>query len=76
MDSLFQTRFPLTRWPDVPTTVLAGRDDRFFPYEFQRRVARSAWGWRWSQLPGGHLLALSQPEALVARASISSDLQG
>jgi anti-sigma regulatory factor (Ser/Thr protein kinase) len=28
------------RWPDVPTTVLAGRDDRFFPLDFQRRVAR------------------------------------
>src|SRR5215218_7643015 len=24
-DSLFQTPFPLTRWPDVPTTALAGR---------------------------------------------------
>jgi hypothetical protein len=27
------------RWPDVPIHVLAGRDDRFFPVEFQRRVA-------------------------------------
>jgi pimeloyl-ACP methyl ester carboxylesterase len=66
-DSLFQTRFPLTRWPDVPTTVLAGRDDRFFPYEFQSRVARKRLGLEVEQLPGGHLLALSQPEALVAR---------
>jgi len=66
-DSLFQTRFPLTRWPDVPTTVLAGRDDRFFPYEFQSRVADERLGLELEQLPGGHLLALSQPEALVAR---------
>jgi pimeloyl-ACP methyl ester carboxylesterase len=66
-DSLFQTRFPLTRWPDVPTSVLAGRDDRFFPYEFQSRVARERLGLEVEQLPGGHLLALSQPEALVAR---------
>jgi pimeloyl-ACP methyl ester carboxylesterase len=66
-DSLFQTRFPLTRWPDVPTTVLAGRDDRFFPFEFQSRVARERLGLEVEQLPGGHLLALSQPEALVAR---------
>ena len=66
-DSLFQTRFPLTRWPDVPTTVLAGRDDRFFPYEFQARVAGERLGLEAEPLPGGHLLALSQPEALVAR---------
>jgi len=66
-DSLFRTRFPLTRWPDVPTTALAGRDDRFFPYEFQRQVARDRLGLEVEQLPGGHLLALSQPEALVAR---------
>jgi pimeloyl-ACP methyl ester carboxylesterase len=66
-DSLFQTRFPLTHWPDVPTTVLAGRDDRFFPYEFQRRVARERLRLEVEQVPGGHLLALSQPETLVAR---------
>jgi pimeloyl-ACP methyl ester carboxylesterase len=67
VDSLFGIGFPLARWPDVPTTVLAGRDDRFFPYEFQRRVARDRLGLEVEPLPGGHLLALSQPEALVAR---------
>jgi pimeloyl-ACP methyl ester carboxylesterase len=66
-ESLFQTGFALARWPDVPITVLAGRDDRFFPYEFQRRVARERLGIEPEQLPGGHLLALSQPEALVTR---------
>ena len=67
VDSLFETPFPLTRWPDVPTTVLAGRDDRFFPYEFQDRIARDRLGLEAEPLPGGHLLAFSQPEALVAR---------
>ena len=67
MGSLFEARFPLTRWPDVPTTVLAGRDDRFFPYDFQRRLASERLGLKVEPLPGGHLLALSQPEALVAR---------
>jgi pimeloyl-ACP methyl ester carboxylesterase len=66
-DSLFGIGFPLDRWPEVPTTVLAGRDDRFFPYEFQRRVARDRLSLGVEPLPGGHLLALSQPEALVAR---------
>jgi pimeloyl-ACP methyl ester carboxylesterase len=66
-DSLFETPFALSDWPDVPTTVLAGRDDRFFPYEFQRRIAIQRLGREAEQLPGGHLLALSQPEPLVAR---------
>jgi pimeloyl-ACP methyl ester carboxylesterase len=70
--SLFETGFPLASWPDVPTTVLAGRDDRFFPYEFQRRVARERLGLEAEQLPGGHLLALSRPAALVER--LLSDL--
>ena len=64
---LFETGFALSGWPDVPTTVLAGRDDRFFPYEFQRRLARERLGLEAEPLPGGHLLALSQPDALVAR---------
>jgi pimeloyl-ACP methyl ester carboxylesterase len=54
-------------WPDVPTTVLAGRDDRFFPLELQRRVARERQGFETEELPGGHLLALSEPEALATR---------
>jgi pimeloyl-ACP methyl ester carboxylesterase len=66
-DSLFETPFPLDRWPDVPTSVLAGHDDRFFPLEFQRRLAKDRLGLEVEELPGGHLLALSQPEALVAR---------
>jgi pimeloyl-ACP methyl ester carboxylesterase len=65
--SLFETGFALERWPDVPTTVLAGRDDRFFPYEFQRRVAKERLDLEAEPLPGGHLLALSQPATLVAR---------
>jgi pimeloyl-ACP methyl ester carboxylesterase len=65
--SLFDTAFPLGHWPDVRTTVLAGRDDRFFPYDFQRRIAKDRLGLDVEKLPGGHLLALSQPEALAAR---------
>jgi pimeloyl-ACP methyl ester carboxylesterase len=67
VESLFETPFPLDQWPDVPTSVLAGHDDRFFSVEFQRRVAKDRLGLEVEELPGGHLLALSQPEALVAR---------
>lgn len=54
------------RWPDIPIHVLAGRDDRFFPIELQRRVARERLGKDVEEILGGHLLALSNPEALTA----------
>ena len=63
--AVFGDPWPLAAWPDVPTTVLAGRDDRFFPLELQRRVAMTRLGTGVGELPGGHLLALSQPEALA-----------
>ncbi|MDF2747383.1 MAG: alpha/beta hydrolase [Propionibacteriaceae bacterium] len=66
-DSLFSSVYDLRRWPDVPTTVLAARDDRFFPYEFQHRVARERLGLIAEQIAGGHLCALSQPEGLAQR---------
>jgi len=55
-----------SRWPDIPTAVLAGRDDRLFPFDFQARVARDRLGLDVVALPGGHLTALSQPEAVTA----------
>ena len=66
-DSLFSSVYDLPEWPDVRTTVLAARNDRFFPYEFQRRVAEERLGLVAEEVPGGHLCALSQPEALVDR---------
>lgn len=53
------------RWPDVPTRVLAGADDRFFPLTFQRDVARQRLGLDVEVVPGGHLPALSRPDELV-----------
>jgi pimeloyl-ACP methyl ester carboxylesterase len=55
------------RWPDIPIHVLSATDDRFFPIEFQRRVARERLGKQVDELPGGHLVALSNPEGLTAR---------
>jgi pimeloyl-ACP methyl ester carboxylesterase len=52
-------------WPDIPVRVVAGEDDRFFPADFQRRVAADRLGVTASLLPGGHLMALSQPEPLA-----------
>jgi pimeloyl-ACP methyl ester carboxylesterase len=52
-------------WPAVPIHVIAGRDDRFFPIEFQRRVAQERLHVSLDELPGGHLLALANPPGLV-----------
>ncbi|GAA4675898.1 alpha/beta fold hydrolase [Pseudonocardia yuanmonensis] len=71
-DRSFAEPLPLEAWPEVPTTVLAGADDRLFPLAFQRRVARERLGLDVVAVPGGHLNALSRPvevvEALVAAA--------
>ena len=66
-DTVFGSRCTFKAWPTVPTRVLVGRDDRFFPAEFQRRVARERLGISADEMPGGHLVALSQPEELSAR---------
>lgn len=65
--AVFSRPNPLRRWPDVPTRVVTGRDDRFFPAGFQRRLARERLGVEPDELPGGHLLALSQPGPLADR---------
>jgi len=66
-DTVFGSPCTFKEWPDVPTRVLVGRDDRFFPAEFQRRVARERLGISADEMPGGHLVALSQPAELSTR---------
>jgi pimeloyl-ACP methyl ester carboxylesterase len=63
----FVKPWSLPSWPDVPTRFLAGRDDRFFPIEMQRRVVPERLGVPVDEMPGGHLLALSQPVELAER---------
>jgi pimeloyl-ACP methyl ester carboxylesterase len=59
--------WPLSEWPDVPTRVLAGRHDRMFPFEFQRRVARERLGLEVDAIDGGHMVALSHPRQVADR---------
>lgn len=66
-DTPFTQPWPLATWPDVTTRFLQGRDDRFFPVEFQRRVVEDRLGLTPDEMPGGHLIALSQPEELASR---------
>ena len=63
----FKEPWPLPEWPDVPTRFLQGRDDRFFPVEFQRRVVRERLGITPDEMAGGHLLALARPKELANR---------
>lgn len=64
-DAVFAAPWGLPAWPDVPTRVLASREDRFFPLEFQRRIASERLGLDIVKIPGGHLAALSQPAAVT-----------
>ena len=66
-DTVFGSPCTFKAWPNRPTRVLVGRDDRFLPADFQRRVARERLGISSDEMPGGHLLALSQPAELSAR---------
>jgi pimeloyl-ACP methyl ester carboxylesterase len=66
-DIAFGQPCAIDRWPDVPTRVISGRDDRFFPCEFQRRVAKDRLGLDVDVVPGGHLAALSYPAELAGQ---------
>jgi pimeloyl-ACP methyl ester carboxylesterase len=65
--AVFKSACRFERWPAVPLHALAGRDDRFFPLEFQERVARERLGVQVEALAGGHLVALSNPGDLAER---------
>jgi pimeloyl-ACP methyl ester carboxylesterase len=66
-DTPFASPMTLAAWPDIPTRVIVGRDDRLFPADFQRRVARDRLGITPDELPGGHVIALSHPVELADR---------
>src|ERR1700749_851014 len=64
-EAAFASPCDFPAWPDIPIRVVAGRDDRFFPAEFQRRLAKDRLGVDADVLPGGHLIALAHPEPLA-----------
>ena len=59
--------WPLAAWPDTPTRVVAGRHDRMFPLDFQRRIARERLGLEVDEIDGGHMVAMSHPRELADR---------
>jgi pimeloyl-ACP methyl ester carboxylesterase len=64
-DIVFGERCRFDAWPAAPIHVIAGRDDRFFPIDFQRRVAGERLHLTVDELAGGHLLALANPRGLA-----------
>lgn len=62
---VWDTPWPLDAWPDVPTKVILGKDDHFFPAAFMRRLARERLGITPDEVPGGHCVALSNPTKLA-----------
>jgi pimeloyl-ACP methyl ester carboxylesterase len=65
-DTVFGQRCEFNNWPKVPIRVIAAANDRFFPLEFQRQVARTRLAKEVEVIPGGHLVALSHPNELAA----------
>ena len=64
-DAVFGSVCDFEAWPQIPVDAVAGESDRFFPVGFQRRLAQDRLGLAADVLPGGHLMALSQPETLA-----------
>jgi pimeloyl-ACP methyl ester carboxylesterase len=67
---LFAEPLQVEGWPFVPTTVLLPREDRLFPLDFQRRLARERLDGPFVEIvemEGGHLPMLSRPRELAAR---------
>ena len=67
-DTPFGQPCQFSSWANMAVKVLIGRDDRFFPAEFQRRVARDRLGISDPDvIAGGHLIAKSNPAGLAEK---------
>jgi len=64
-DAVFGSVCDFAAWPQIPIRAVAGAADRFFPAEFQRRLAAGRLGIEADVLPGGHLIALANPAGLA-----------
>ena len=63
--TLFEEPWPLPSWPDVPTSFIVCRDDRFFPPDWLRAIVVDRLGIDPVDVPGGHCAYLSQPLAVA-----------
>jgi pimeloyl-ACP methyl ester carboxylesterase len=79
-EAVFGQPCSFSHWPSIPIRVVASANDRFFPFEFQKRVARDRLKMDPEALPGGHLVALSgsvaKPTVLRRDGSSARDGSG
>jgi pimeloyl-ACP methyl ester carboxylesterase len=66
-DAIFSQPCRFEQWQGIPIRVIAAGDDRFFPLEFHKRIARERLDAEVEVVPGGHLVALSKPRELADR---------
>jgi hypothetical protein len=59
----FEKPWPLDAWPDVPTSFVLCRNDRFFPADFMRRQVRQRLGIVPDEMDSGHLPAIANERA-------------
>jgi hypothetical protein len=64
-DIAFGQACDVPTWPNVPTGAIVGRDDRFFPVAFQQQLLHDRVDVAAAVIPGGHLLALANPDGLT-----------
>jgi pimeloyl-ACP methyl ester carboxylesterase len=62
----FEDPWPLDSWPDVPTRVVLGTNDRCFAPDLIRRLSRERLGITPDEVESGHVPAFGNPGALVA----------
>ncbi len=70
---VFTSPLAIDAWPQMPTRGLAGRRDRFFPLEFQRRVATERLQLELDEIDSGHSPMLSRPAELATRLIAYAD---
>jgi pimeloyl-ACP methyl ester carboxylesterase len=62
--AVWDTPWPLSAWPNVPTKFILCKDDQIFPAAFLRRLAHERLGAVPDEVPGCHCAALSHPKEL------------
>ena len=66
-DRAYREPWPLDAWPEVPTRVLLGTNDRLLPAAWMRRLARDRLGVTADEIDSGHCVNLSRPRELAER---------
>jgi pimeloyl-ACP methyl ester carboxylesterase len=66
-DRAYREPWPLDAWPDVPTRVLIGTNDRLLPAAWMRDLASDRLHLAADDIDSGHCVNLSQPRKLADR---------